>query len=58
VVLLRKKSILDVEDVGKTPYTNAIMNVQVVVFQRPREENIHGLNGTHRCKKLLLFLVH
>jgi len=55
VALQRKKFTLDVEDVEKTPYTNAIMNVQVVDFQRPNEENIHGLNGIHRCKKLLFF---
>jgi hypothetical protein len=32
--------------------------MQVVVFQRLNAESIPGLNGIHRCKKLLLFLVH
>jgi len=52
VVLLGKKSTLGVEDVVKTPFTNVIINVQVVGFQRPNAGNILGLNGTHRCKKL------
>jgi hypothetical protein len=58
VDLQRKKSISDVEDAVKTHYTSVITNVPVVDFQRPKYENIPGLNGTHRCKNLLLFLVH
>jgi hypothetical protein len=46
VVLLRKKYISDVEDAVKTHYTNAIMNVQVVVFQRLNAESIPGLNAS------------
>jgi hypothetical protein len=58
VVLQRKKYTSDAEDVERTHFTNVITNVQVVDSQRPKEENIHGLNGIHRCKKLPLFLVH
>jgi hypothetical protein len=57
VDLQKRKSILDVEDVVKILFTNVITNVQVVDSQRPNEENIPGLNGIHRCKKLLWFLV-
>jgi len=53
VVLLGKKFTLGAEDVVKTRYTNAIMNVPAVVFQRLNAESIPGLNGIHRCKKLL-----
>jgi hypothetical protein len=58
VDLQKRKSILDVEDVVKIPFTSVITNVQVVDSQRLNEENILGLNGIHRCKKLLWFLVH
>jgi hypothetical protein len=58
VVLQRKKYTLDVEDVVKILFISVTINVQVVDFQRLNAENILGLNGTHRCKKLLLFLVH
>jgi hypothetical protein len=52
VDLQKRKSILDVEDVVKIHFTNVIINVQVVDFQRLNEENIPGLNGIHRCRKL------
>jgi hypothetical protein len=57
VVLQRKKFTSGAEDVVKTHFINVITNVQVVDFQRPSAESIPGLNGIHRCKKLLLFLV-
>jgi hypothetical protein len=53
VDLQKRKSILDVEDVVKILYINVITYVQVVDSQRLNEENIPGLNGIHRCKRLL-----
>jgi len=58
VVLQRRKFTSDAGDVVKTHFTNAIINVQVVDSQRLNAESIPGLNGTLRCKKLQLFLVH
>ncbi len=49
----KKKYTLDVEDVVKTHFTSVTTNVQVVDFQRLNAESIPGLNGIHRCKKLL-----
>jgi len=57
VDLQKRKFTLDVEDVVKILFTNVIINVQAVDFQRLNEENIPGLNGTHRCKKLRYYLV-
>jgi len=51
VVLQRKKFTLDVEDAARTHFINDTINVQVVDFQRLKEESIPGLNGIHRCKK-------
>ena len=58
MVLQRKKSTLDVEDVEKIHSIKDTIDVQVVVFQRPKLGNIPGSNGTHRCKNLLFYLVH
>jgi hypothetical protein len=52
VVLQRRKFTSDADDVGKTHFTSVTTNVQVVDTQRPNAENIPGLNGIHRCKKL------
>jgi hypothetical protein len=52
VDLQKRKSILDVEDVVKILFINVTTNVQVVDSQRLNEENIPGLNGIHRCKRL------
>jgi hypothetical protein len=53
VDLQKRKSTSDVEDAVKIHFTNVIMNAQVVDSQRLNEENTLGLNGTHRCKRLL-----
>jgi hypothetical protein len=53
VVLQRKKFTSDVGDVVKTHFINVITNVQVVDSQRLNAESIPGLNGIHRCRKLL-----
>jgi DNA relaxase NicK len=58
VVLQRRKFTLDVDDVVKILFTSVITSVQVVDSQRLNAESILGLNGTHRCKRLFLFLVH
>ena len=51
--LQKRKSILDAEDVVKIHFTNVMAYVLVVDSLRQNEESIPGLNGIHRCKKLL-----
>jgi hypothetical protein len=53
VDLQKRKFTLDVEDVVKIHFINVITNVQVVGSQRLNGESIPGLNGIHRCKRLL-----
>jgi hypothetical protein len=53
VDLQKRKFTSDVEDAVKIHFTNVIMSAQVVDSQRLNEENTLGLNGIHRCKRLL-----
>jgi hypothetical protein len=47
VALQKRKSILDVEDVVKIPFTSVITKCASCGFPEAKRRNILGLNGIH-----------